>query len=275
MYESYWKLERNPFADHAEPAFLYRSHTHQSALLKLRYLVENHKGAGLLVGNIGTGKTFLTEVLSNELPEGFGSVVRVVFPQLTASEFLAYLAVELGTDAETVFRGEESCDVTVRLIQQRLQQCTAENQRRVIVIDEAHLIEDRKVLQALQLLLNFHQPGQTEFSLIFSGEQTLLGQIERMGQLDERIAVKCMLHPLTRDESAQYIAHRLEQAGTTATIFDQSALAAIHELSGGIPRRINRLCDLSLLVGYADSLESISETEIESVAAELTLASAA
>ena len=275
MYEQYWGLNRNPFRNNTADEFFFRSATHQAALLKMRYVVENRLGAGLLTGGIGYGKTYLVRMLAEELPDQFGPIVHLVFPQLTATELLSWIAVELGVDESELSAGTGGVDRTIRRIQRQLRNYAESHRYPVLVIDEAHLIEDRQVFQALQLLLNFQQESQIDFSLFFIGEHSLSSRINRMAQLDERIAVKSALQPLSEEETVGYVEHRLKVAGATRTCFDAQALQTLIEFSGGVPRRINRLCDLALLVGYADQLDVVTENEIEAAAEELMTATAA
>jgi type II secretory pathway predicted ATPase ExeA len=268
MYERFWQLDRNPFDNEADLGGFFRSETHQATLLKLRYLIENAKGAGLLVGGTGCGKTYLTQVLAQQLGDSHGPFIHLVFPQMSASELLSYLAVELGADATSVSAG--GLDRTIREIDQVLKKFGEHERHPVIVIDEAHLIEDVQVFQALRLLLNFQQHKKCRFSLIFVGQRELLHTVRRIGQLDERLAVKCLLRPLSPDETTAYVSHRLEAAGAPRPIFEPAAMQPLYELSGGVPRRINRLCDLALLVGFADESHAISAEQVEAVAEELT-----
>jgi general secretion pathway protein A len=93
--------------------------------------------------------------------------------------------------------------------------------------------------------------------------------LDRIPQLEERLGVKCLLRPFAEAETAQYVAHRLQTAGAAPAIFDRAALAEIHRLTHGIPRRINRLCDLALLIGYAEQRKSISADQLDSIHDEL------
>ncbi|MBI3861011.1 MAG: AAA family ATPase [Planctomycetia bacterium] len=270
MYERYWQLERNPFDDDADLSGFFRSETHQATLLKLRYLIENAKGAGLLAGATGIGKSFLIQVLSRQLPEPFGPFVHLVFPQMSAAELLSFLAFELGAAEERSGHEPAGLDRTVRDIEQQLRKFNEQGRHPVIVVDEAHLIEDPQVFQALRLLLNFQHPGGSRFSLIFAGHNELFNTIRRLGQLEERLAVKCLLRPLSADETTGYVSCRLEAAGASRPIFEPAAMQPLFELSGGVPRRINRLCDLALLVGFADESSSITAEQVEAVSQELT-----
>jgi general secretion pathway protein A len=268
MYEAYWKLRCNPFQNVAGPEFLYLSETHRAALLKLRYVLENRLGAGLLSGGTGYGKTYLAQVFARQLPEHYAPRVHLVFPQLSPAELLAYLAVELGVDEAEVGRDDGRLDRTVRRIERELRAHSEHGRHPVIVLDEAQLIDDQRVFQMLQLLLNFQQHARADFSLILVGDRPLLGRMRRLPQLDDRIGARAILQPLSENEVETYVAHRMKAAGATRPIFDDSALVALFEFSGGVPRRINRLCDLALLVGFAESRSEISAEEIEAVGEE-------
>lgn len=270
MYENYWQVDRNPFENDADSRFFFLSETHQAALLKLRYLVEHRKGAGLLVGDTGAGKTYLLQVLAEQLSETHGPFVHLMFPQLPPSEFLAFLAVELGADPTVIDRGGARLDITLREIENLLLTYGEQGRHPVIMVDEAHLIDDPHVFQTLRLLLNFQQQKPTEFSLILAGHRELLVKVRRIAPLDERLSVKCLLRALTEDETRSYLDTRLDVAGARKRVFEPGAVHAIFELSGGVPRRINRICDLALLVGFADDSASISAEQVEAVAEELT-----
>lgn len=270
MYERYWQLEFNPFDNDADPRAFFRSETHQAALLKLRYLIEQRKGVGVLAGETGCGKSYLLRHLVRQLGEPFGPCIHLVYPQMAAAELLAYLAVELGADPLSVGNERGGLDRTVREIDRLLSSLAERDLHPVIVVDEAHLIDDVQVFQALRLMLNFQRNLHHQFSLILAGQRELLGNIRRVVQLDERIAARSLLRALSPDETADYVANRLNAAGARRNVFAPDAFASLHELSGGVPRRINRLCDLALLVGYADELEIIASPQIESVAEEMT-----
>ncbi len=270
MYEQHWKLESNPFESGFDPRFFFQSETHQAALLKLKYLVENDKGAGLLVGATGLGKTFVLRQLAHELDSRHRPFVHIVYPKFTATELLADVAVRLGAEESAVRNHETGTDYTVRQIERQLRTFTQQDWHPIIVIDEAHVIEDLKVFESIRLLLNFQSTGQSNFTLILAGDRVLLSRVARIQPLDERLTVKSLLRPLTQSESANYVQHRLQSAGASDMMFDTAALSELFELSQGIPRKLNRLCDLALLVGYADGMESLTASQIASVSSELS-----
>jgi general secretion pathway protein A len=269
MYVQHWNLDSAPFDNNIDPAFFFRSRTHHAALLKLRYLLDSNKGVGLLCGDTGTGKTTVARLLVGELDARFAPVVHVHYPFLNATELVAYLAAELGGDEEAL-QGRSRLDFTLRQFESRLAYHCENGRHPLIVIDEAHLIEDQQVLQAIQLLLNYRHDAP--FTVLLVGQTSLLSRIGRLTELDERIGVRSLIQPLNREETAEYVTHRLSVAGVTHTVFEPSALDEIHDLSGGLPRRINRMADLSLLVGYADGLTTLTENEVATVADEIGLA---
>lgn len=270
MYTNYWQLQSSPF-ENGDPRFYFASDTHQSGLLKLRYLLENQKEAGLLVGGTGLGKSYLLRALAEQMGESHGPFVRLVFPQMSSPELLAYLAVELGADPASVSSAAGGLDRTVREIQRLLTQFAAQGRRPVIIIDEAHLIDDLQIFHTLRLLLNFSE-RKSDFTLILAGQRELLTHVRRIGEFEERLAVKCLLRPLNLEETVGYVSYRLEVAGARRPIFEPTAVTTIFEVSKGIPRRINRVCDLALLVGFAEESSSISAEQIEAVSEELTAA---
>ena len=273
MYEQFWGLQKTPFGSDGSAESYYASTSHQSALLKLRFLVDYRRGAGLVIGHSGVGKTRLLQALLPDADSTSASVVRIVYPLMSPLELLSLLVTELS--GEHPGRTGDSIDVLLKQLVERLRKLTAEGNPAVIVIDDAHTITDRQMLQSLQLLLNFQQTAGVEFTLILAGQPELVGMTRRLPQLDDRISIPCVLTAMSAAETTAYVEHRLRAAGASEAIFSRSALQAIHELSGGLPRRINRLCDFALLVGFAEQRGLIDEQHVEGVSLELNLARAA
>lgn len=265
MYESHWQLEARPFENYAAERFYYPCDSHQGALLKLRYVVENRRGGAILTGEAGLGKTLLVRALKNQVPADVGPFVHLLFPHMPADQLLSYLAGELGCDAEHGMSIQQS----VRLITDVLGRNTREGRHALLAIDEAHLLEANGSLEVVRLLLNLETEGRPDLTLLLVGQTTLLAAVDRHPQLEERLSVKCLLRPLTQTETFAYVQHRLSVAGATQPVFDERALETIHHLSLGVPRRINRLADLALLIGYAEELSQIGASQIEAVAEEL------
>ncbi len=267
MYETHWQLQCRPFDHTADQSFYYPSEAHQGALLKLRYAVEHRRGAALLAGAAGTGKTLLVEMLLRQLPEPFSPRAHVVFPQMPPAELMAYLADELGAPCDSTASG--SIQHSVRRIQKMLADNSRGGHHAVVVVDEAHLLDGNAAFESLRLLSNFQTDSRPDLTLLIVGQPRLLPVLERMRQLEERIAVKCLLRSLTLEETVSYVSHRLTAAGAGRAIFDSQALEAIHQLTQGSPRQINRLCDLCLLIGYADEQRQLDASRVTAVCQEL------
>jgi type II secretory pathway predicted ATPase ExeA len=280
MYESHWQLKQKPFENSADPRFYYPSESHQAALLKLRYAIENRRGGALLAGGSGTGKTLLAGMLRQILGEQFTPFVHLVFPQMSSAELLAYLSEEL--DGVAPARAGWGVPESIRRIERFLAENTRQGRHAVVAVDEAHLIENVHMLEAMRLLLNFESAGPAiggsmvesrskwpGLTLLLVGQPGLLPTLERMPQLGERLAVKCLLRRFTEQETADYVVHRLKVAGAAQPIFEPDALPVLHRLTQGVARQINRLCDLSLLIGFAEERRTIDAGHLEAVCQEL------
>ena len=271
MYERHWQLNQRPFDDAASPQFFFAGPTHQAALLKLRYLIDQRKGIGIIVGEHGLGKTFLSQVLEQEShPEGVGPFVRLLVPQLSPNGMLSYIAARLGANVSDAMSDEHM----LRLLEAELESCAQASQHPVIFFDDAHLLE-MPHLNAIRLFLNLRESGQSDFTVILSGRSDLLGRLNRIAPLDQRIAVRTVLEPLRAGDIVPYIRHRFETAGGRGDIFADDVANTIFRLSQGVPRRINQICDLALLVGFADQLRALGPVEFEAAAEELVSVRAA
>jgi type II secretory pathway predicted ATPase ExeA len=266
MYESYWQLDCRPFEPCAEARFHYPCPAQHSALLKLQYVVEQRRGAALLAGESGVGKTWLIGRLLASLDEAYAPRVHLSYPQLACEQLVGWLADQLagGLDPSATLAQH------VRRIEQALRRHAEAGQHPVIVLDEAHLLRDRQTLEAIRLLMNFDAQGQPLATWLLVGQTSLVPMVQRLPALEERLAVTCLLRRLTAEETAQYVLHRLSAAGCQRPIFDPAALKTVFALTGGIPRRINRLCDLALVVGYGEELPLLKPEHLEAIHAELS-----
>ena len=268
MYESHWQLTTRPFDHSADARFYYPGESQQGALLKLRYALENRRGAALLAGAAGLGKTLLAQTLLRQLGESFSPKVHLVFPQMPSGQLLSYLADQL--EGGGGFGSLLTVEQSLWRIETRLRENAQTGRHAVIVIDEAHLLEETDSLETIRLLLNLEHQAKPLASFLLTGQTSLLVAIERRPDLEERLAVKCLLRRFRPEETMGYIQHRLSAAGAKRGIFTDEALEAVHHETLGIPRRINRLCDLALLVGFAEELSSIGADQIAGISQELT-----
>lgn len=267
MYLDYWQLARKPFEPTADRSTFYPCEAHEAALLKLRYAVENRRGAAVLAGPAGVGKTMLVRLFGRELAESFRPQAHVVFPQMSSRDLLVYLAEQIGAPSADPPR--HTIEESVRRLAFTLEQNAKQGQHAVVVVDEAQLLEDCGALETLRLLLNFEVASQPTLTLLLVGQMSLVSAIGRLPSLEERVAVKVLVRSFTAEETAEYVRHRLQAAGAEREIFTPDAIEALHYLSHGTPRQINRLGDLALLVGFADSLPRLAAQQIEAVSEEL------
>ncbi len=267
MYENYWQLNLKPFDSAADPRFYYPAESHQAALLKLRYAVESRSGAALLAGASGLGKSLVADMLPGTMGPECSPFVRLVFPQMSTADLLGYLADEL--DGGQGQAGDGRVQISVRRIERFLASNAEQRRHAVLVIDEAHLLDDPRTFEALRLLLNFQWNGQAALTLLLSGQPAILPLLSRMPSWEERLAVKCLLRPFSEEETASYVEHRLRVAGARRTIIEHEALPTLHALTQGVARQINRLCDLALLIGFAEERKTLSAEHFESVSREL------
>jgi general secretion pathway protein A len=267
MYLDYWQLATKPFEPCSDRAVFYPCEAQEAALLKLRYAVENRRGAALLAGPAGVGKTMLVQLFRGELAETFRPQAHLVFPQMSSRDLLVYLAEQLGAPPSDPPR--HTIEESVRRLEFLLQQNAQRGRHAVVVVDEAHLLEDCGALETLRLLLNFEVSGQPTLTLLLVGQMSLISAVGRLRSLEERVAVKTLVRSFTVEETAGYVRHRLQAAGAARDIFTPDAFEALHYLGHGTARQINRLGDLALLVGFADKLPRLAAQQIEAVSEEL------
>ena len=201
------------------------------------------------------------------LSDSCGPFVHLVYPQMATEELLAYLAGELTGTAGAADSQPPADRPADRALPGR-QRPTGPPRRRGR--GRAHLLDDSRTLEALRLLLNFQPEGQQGLTLLLVGQPGILPMLDHLPQLEERLAVKCLLRPLepARDGPVRRPPFASGRRGTRE-IFDPSALETLHRLTHGVPRRINRLCDLSLLIGYAEERSTIGGSQIEAISDEL------
>ena len=157
---------------------------------------------------------------------------------------------------------ELSSDALLEILEGIFRDNIREGRHTVIIVDEAHSITD-EVLEGLRLLLNFQTNQGFQLTLLLLGQSELEGKIENNKPFEQRVSMKAHLNPLTFEETQGYILHRLKIAGTDQKLFTNQAMELIHQNTGGIPRRINRLCDISLLAGFSKKSKQIDRDMIE------------
>ena len=271
MYESFWKMSAKPFCYRTETADLYRCRSIQSASLRLQYCFDNNASAALLLGASGVGKSSLLQQLKHDHQQ-LMPFAHVAFPTLSATELMRMVAAEILPKA---IQQSVPADQLLSEIYQTLRETSEEGYHAVVAFDEAHLLSNDHLNQAVLPLLNLADTDHDlKLTVVLSGQPVLASHVARNGQLRERVAVTATMDQFTVNEVKDYISTRLHLAGAKPEIFTEDAVAAITDLSEGNPRRINRLCDMALLVGYADQISTITENVVRSLSVELLPAAA-
>ncbi len=254
MYESYFGLKHEPFSIAPDPRYLFMSERHREALAHLLYGVNGGGGFVLLSGEIGAGKTTVCRCFLEQIPRRT-NVAYIFNPKLTVPELLHSVCAEFGVPHPELGKGETRATVKDYLdpLNEFLLKTHAVNQNNVLIIDEAQMLS-ADVLEQLRLLTNLETNERKLLQIILIGQPELRDMLARpeLEQLAQRVIARYHLGALTETETEAYIRHRLSVSGmTTAMPFDAKALARIHQLSRGVPRRINLLCDRALLGAYA------------------------
>lgn len=250
MYTDYFKFKKPPFTLTPDPSFLFLSRDHRDALAHLLYGIKESAGFVQLTGEVGTGKTTLCRYLLERAPEGV-DVALILNPRLTAEELLASVCDELRIDYPS---DPQSIKTLVDRLNRYLLERHGQGRRTVLVIDEAQNLSP-EVLEQVRLLTNLETATTKLLQIILIGQPELRAMMKRpdLRQLAQRVIARYHLTPLSREETAAYIRHRLKVAGCTRALFTEAAIRQIHRLSGGVPRLINVLCDRALLGAYARS----------------------
>ena len=259
MYESHWGLTEKPFQNTWDPRFFYYTPQHRDAIMKLNYCIQDGMGAGLLTGIFGCGKTFIAQTIISQLNLERFKIVFISHPSATSLDLLISICSELG-DREILNKAKEATfaeSIVWSSLKNQISNNHLNGKDTVIIIDEAHIINDVNVFETIRLLLNLQEKNKFLVTLILIGQPELAEKIENLKPLEQRIAVKSSIGSLNQEETGNYISHRLKVAGRAEPIFTKDAIEFIYESTGGIPRRINRLCDLALLSGFMHKVNKI------------------
>ncbi len=257
------------------PAGFFASPGHKEALARLQFLVERHQRLGLLVGPAGSGKSLLLDLFARELARSGAAVAQVGLLGLGPEEMLCLLGGQLGLWMEPSF----SASVLWRMVDDRLAEYHYERRTVVLLFDDVPEAPAEVQQQVVRLALA--QPGarllarQTAergahevLSLVAAGRDAQLARLHpRLLDLAE---LRIELEPWPEEDSRRFVASHLNCPGGDAALFEPAALVRLHELSGGIPRRVCRLAQLALLASQGQQLERIGPEVIEAVHCELS-----
>ncbi|MBU1870007.1 MAG: AAA family ATPase, partial [Candidatus Omnitrophica bacterium] len=264
-YEAYWGLTEKPFENTPNARFFYRSRQHEEALARMLYVVHERKGAAVLTGDYGCGKTLLNRVLWQELQsENQFQAVNILDPSLSAHELVQEIVYQLS--------GAPAPQVKIDLfhtLHNLLYANHKAGRHNIIVVDEAQLIKEPAIFEELRLLLNFQLDNAFLLTIILLGSSELQQIIDGLPHLAQRLAARFHLVSLSQEETRFYIEHRLKIAGATRQVFNDGAFGEIFAGSAGVPRNINNICDLALVDGFSNNLEIVDAKAIVEINNEL------
>ena len=266
MYDSFFKLTGKPFQLNPDPSFFYGSRGHKRAMAYLDYGLHQSEGFIVITGEIGAGKTTIVRSLLEQLDPVKVVAANLVSTQIDASDMLRMVAAAFGVPSRNLDKAGLLLALETFLVS-----VAASGKRALLVVDEAQnlsmaAVEELRMLSNFQLedhaLLQSFLVGQPEFrDIMQSGE---------MQQLRQRVIASYHLGPLDAQETRGYIEHRLGHVGWNGDpIFEPGAFTVIYSYTGGIPRRINTLCDRLLLGAYLSERHSIGEADVREVIEEL------
>jgi type II secretory pathway predicted ATPase ExeA len=264
MYNDYWGFNRSPFSGINDPEKFYEGPGQEEALARLMYVVDECRQGALVLGPAGIGKTLLLEVFARRTRRPNREVGIARCPALGGREMFFDLAQEFGLAPEST---ATEADLWRRLrdhvAANRLQNCQT-----VIVVDQAQLLSENPAqLRALHMLYHLDSHPAARLTVVMAARPELMRQARP--EVVEWVDLGVSLDALTATQTAQYIKHLIHWSGRTEPVFSDAAVSKIHELSAGIPRQINRVCDLGLLAAATEELAEVSELIIESVYKEL------
>ena len=283
MYAPFFGLSKEPFSIAPDPRFLFMSEMHREALAHLLYGLGGGGGFVLLTGEIGAGKTTVCRAFLEQLP-AHCAVAYIFNPRLTATELLQTVCDEFGippVGANVVSAGGASVKQLVDALNAFLLQAHAQGRQAVLIIDEAQNLS-AEVLEQLRLLTNLETAERKLLQIVLIGQPELRGLLARpeLEQLAQRIIARYHLPALNAAETVRYTQHRWSvaslasgQRGDAGSLplplpFETAALGRIHGLTGGVPRRINLLCDRALLGAYAQGRARVDRATLEQAARE-------
>ena len=270
MYAEFFGLKQEPFSIAPDPRYLFMSERHREALAHLLYGLRGGGGFVLLSGEIGAGKTTVCRCFLEQIPKRC-NVAYIFNPKLTVDELLKSICDEFHIPYQHQGPGVATVKDYVDALNDFLLKTHAVGLNNVLIIDEAQNLS-ADVLEQLRLLTNLETSERKLLQIILIGQPELRTMLARpeLEQLAQRVIARFHLEALSEVETAQYIRHRLAVAGMTGMLpFDREARKRIHQLSRGVPRRINLLCDRALLGAYASSKARVGPDIIDKAASEV------
>ena len=265
LYLKHFDLEKAPFQITPNPDFFFSGSQRGGILTALLHVACNEEGIVTAVAEIGSGKTLLSRLLLSRLPEGISSVY-LANPCFNRDEIITAISRDLGLVSSTTTTEERLAQLHQELLRRH-----ALGQRVLLVIDEAHAMPPES-LEEVRLLSNLETDRHKLVNIILFGQpelDTLLAD-RKLRQVRDRVIHRFELPPLSKDEAAAYIDHRLRIAGWRGgRLFSPAAMSLLVKASGGRARRINLLADKSLLAAYAEGVKQVEKRHVQTASGEL------
>ena len=266
MYEQFYGLTGKPFQLNPDPAFYFGSKGHKRAFAYLQYGVYQGEGFIVVTGEVGAGKTTIVRSLFEQLDRGKLVAAQIVSTQLDADDLLRAVAIAFGLPVKTVDKA-----LLLGSLEAFLCQLATEGKRALLVVDEAQNLTPRAV-EELRMLSNFQLGEQALLQSFLIGQPELrtMMQAPSMQQLRQRVIASYHLGPLDREETQAYIEHRLHHVGwKDDPAFEPACFDVIHGMTGGIPRRINTLCNRLMLAGFLGEKHVLEPSDVHAIAREI------
>ncbi|MBY0236990.1 MAG: XrtA-associated ATPase [Burkholderiaceae bacterium] len=260
MYESFYGLSSKPFQLSPDPNFYFGSKQHRRAKAYLDYGVLRNDGFIVITGEIGAGKTTLLRGLLDSLNRSNVVIGNLVTTQVDAEDTLRLVGAAFGVRVKDLPKSEVLMSLEAYFVNQ-----ASHGKRCLLIVDEAQNLTARAV-EELRMLSNFQFGNQSLLQTFLVGQPEFRGILQRpeMEQFRQRVAATCHIGPLDEEETQRYIEHRLKCSGSTGKpSFEADAFPAIYKASGGIPRRINSLCDRLLLLGFMAGKTHLGLAEVD------------
>jgi general secretion pathway protein A len=266
MYLEFFGISDKPFQITPDTRFLYLTPRHRDGLAHLLYGADETGGFVLLTGEVGTGKTMLCRSVLEQMPEHV-NVALILNPRQSSKELIASICDELNIPYR---RSTTSLKYLVDRLNLYLLKQHAQGKRTVLVVDEAQNLR-AEVLEQIRLLTNLEVATQKLLQIILIGQPELQAILARpeLRQLTQRITARFHLTPLSKEETAAYIRHRLQIVGFKGELFSKGAVGMVHQLSSGVPRLVNNICERSMMGAYGENVHRIDRKLVRKAAGEV------
>ncbi len=261
MYESFYQFKANPFQLTPDPRFLFSSKGHSRAMAYLIYGIEQGEGFIVITGEVGAGKTTVAKALAKKLETQRVLIAHVVSTRLESDDIVRMVAAAFGLPHI------ESKAVLLKELERFLHACHAQGKRALLLVDEAQNLS-LGAIEELRMLSNFQQEEKSLLQSFLLGQPEFRRTLQKpeMEQLLQRVIAACHLGPMDAAETRAYIVHRLRLVGwANNPSIDDRAFIAIHRHTGGIPRKINVLCNRLLLLAFMDDKHALAEADVATV----------